>query len=138
RVILARAGAAQHGERRLREVEAHERLAFLLRRGEARGEAVLGVDRELAQRAVGRRDLREAARGVDAAEVRAPALLVEADDRFVAGEADHREAELPLRLAELGRHLVQRLDPALALAVQVPPAAPVAGEMQLPRRRPLG
>src|ERR1019366_5779832 len=84
-----------------------------------------------------RLDLGEGAgRDIDAGEVRTALLLEEADDAAVRLEAVHRHGELPLRLAELGGHRMQGHDVSASLAVEVPPAAPVRGEVQFARGRP--
>jgi len=76
--------------------------------------------------------------GVQHGHVLAAGEVVDARDATVVEERVRRAAEDPLRPAELGLHLAQRLDPPVALAVEVPPARAVAHEVQLaggtPRR----
>ena len=68
-----------------------------------------------------------------------PAQPADRRDRAVGEEPVRRSIEDPGRVGELRLHRRQRLEPrALDDPVQVPPAAPVADQVERPVRRPLG
>ena len=75
-------------------------------------------------------------REVDAHEPALGPLEVRGDDLVVAGEAVHRLAEHPHRLAELGRHRQDGDQRIAHHAIEVPPAAAVGDHEQLAARRP--
>jgi hypothetical protein len=76
--------------------------------------------------------------GVEEAEVVAASVPIATGDAPVSDKRVAGVVELPWGVGELGRHRQQRLDLAVVLAVEVPPAGPVRNKVQHALGVPLG